>query len=146
MFKVQGVGSLVFGMIALFLLAACGSSTNQPVQLAQADCSSGAAQIGLGAGYAMIVCGCQEAKGVVQPPSILTCTVPVNTQVFFQYMDFSNYHQIVPNGQPGFEPAPPNSPLSEAPVRVHAVQFKSAGTYGFKDFYFESLQGRIVVQ
>jgi hypothetical protein len=134
-------------MIALFGFWGCGSSVSQPVQLAEANCSAGAAQIGIGSNYSVILCGCQEAQGqVVQAPDLLTCTVPANTHVFFQYMDQTAYHQIVPSGQPDFQPGPPNSPLSEAPVLSYVIKLKNPGTYGYKDFYFESLQGRIVVQ
>lgn len=127
--------------------AACGPSESDPAAKDTGGCSAKAAQIGVGAGRLFIFCGCQEAAGTeARPPAVLTCTVPARTTVFFRYLATGATHQIVSTGQPSFEPSPPSQSSLVGAANLFTVEFDQAGTYTFKDAYFESLQGQIVVQ
>jgi hypothetical protein len=94
------------------------------------------------------LCGCQgvRAQVVSANSSSLTCVVPVGTTLFISYAGATLRHQIVPTGMPTFVPSTLYDPSDSLPITSFAVQFTTAGTYGFEDIYNSGVRGQIVVQ
>ena len=112
------------------------------------SCAPGSAQVGVRDGFLMVICGCVEPAGAVIPaPASLTCTVPKNTTVFFQYIGNVLRHQIIPTGALTFDPSPLSDPTGQIVlISSHPVQFDTSGTYLFIDAIDNSLSGQIIVQ
>ncbi len=141
--------SLFLWIILASLALGCDSST-QPETLNDpglAPCQAGVAQLFIFDGLMQIGCGCQEPAGVApSPPTALTCTVPVHTTVFFQYLGVGKIkHQIVPVGAASSPLGPLFDPDGKSPVRAFASSFDTAGSYPFEDVFNTQVNGVIVV-
>lgn len=138
----------LFAFIACLFFLGCGITTEQ-ISASQTDCQAGVAQVAITDGFLQILCGCQEASGTSPtPPATLTCTVPVDTTVVFQYLNTSLTHEVIPAGALTFPASPVSNPaagLQNGFVRSHFVRFSTTGTYDFEDAYNSSLSGHIVV-
>lgn len=110
-------------------------------------CEQGSALIGVSDGFFTILCGCLENAGtVIIPPTHLTCTVPRETAVFFQWIGTYASHQIVSTGEPSFNPSPINPPGHPELSQTYVVRFPEPGNYEFKDLIQGQLIGQIIVQ
>jgi hypothetical protein len=140
---------LHFAVLLCFLIGSSCVQVNPPV-VVQSDtvCQTGQAQIQISDGYFEDLCGCAEAAGTkVTSPGTLTCTVPVNTVVFFYVVATITHHQII--STTGGSLTFPSSPVSDTDtgtIQPYGVPFNSAGTADFEDAYDTALQGQIIVQ
>jgi hypothetical protein len=114
------------------------------VSAAQTSCQAGQAQILVGDGYLQNLCGCQETPGIVNPPAVFQCTVPVNTSVLILFLANVTDHELVPQAGSSFVPSPISNPNDDLPSRGYAQSFSTAGTYGFVDAFNASVTGKIV--
>jgi hypothetical protein len=119
------------------------SGTSGP---ASGNCTTGIAQLAVYDTFIQNLCGCQEAPGIVMPPVALTCTVSANTQVYFWYLNTTQFHQIQSTAQPTFPTSPLSDPDQSNPVRTHVVTLTDPGSYEFQDVYNRTLNGTIIVQ
>lgn len=135
------LGPIIFGIMA----ASCDDTETNP---APPSCGSNQAQIAVYDGMLEILCGCQEAAGIlIAEPNPLTCTVPSGTTVFFFYQGTKLRHQIISTTNPSlFVNSPVSDPNATIPVRSFYVTFSSTGTYEFQDEFESALNGQIIVQ
>jgi plastocyanin len=138
-------GILLF--LAVFVLMAFSSCVSTTTSgNSSSGCASGLAQIQVGDGFLEILCGCQEAGGVVVgTPANITCTVPSGTVVLFLYLGTELEHQIVSSGGLSFPSSSVSNPQDPNPIRTAAAQFTASGTYDFQDAFNQGIQGKIVV-
>jgi hypothetical protein len=132
----------------IFMATSCDdqpsvSGTSGP---ASGNCNSRLAQIAVYDTFIQNLCGCQEAPGIVMPPLALNCTVSANTQVYFWYLNTTQFHQIQSTAQPTFATSPLSDPSDSNPIRTHVVTLTNPGNYEFQDVYNSSLNGTIIVQ
>ena len=121
------------------MTAGCGTNTTS--LSGTAGCGTNHAAIAVYEGMLQNLCGCTGAGqngAVAASGSTLTCTVPVGTTVFFQFIEPTGEHQIEAVGTPTFAASPINT--------FHAVTFlTAASTYTYRDAFNTALQGQIIV-
>jgi hypothetical protein len=134
--------SLLFALA--FAVSACKGT---PGATQATGCGTRTAMVGVRDGYLSIICGCDEAAGTVKlAGSALTCTVPVNTWVVFDYSTTTLFHQIIPLGTPAISTSPLRNPSAAIPVPSHVVQLTTLATYRFADRFSSALSGQIVTR
>jgi hypothetical protein len=139
--------SLLFSILMLGALSGCSEDVidqSATFDSATTTCQPGSAEILVGDGYLKSVCGCSGSPETVTPPASLTCSVPVNTTLFFLYAGTRLTHQIVPTVQDSL-PASGVSSVKSL-IHSHTVIFAAPGTYGFYDNFNSAMVGQIVVQ
>jgi hypothetical protein len=141
---------LLTAALSVFAMTATSCEENQASLTgpngASGVCTPGKAQLAVYDNFLQILCGCQEAPAIIQPPTNLTCTVSANTQVIFWYIATTQFHQIQSTAQPTFPISPLNDPGSSNPIPTHVIMLTNPGSYEFQDVYNRTLNGTIIVQ
>jgi hypothetical protein len=136
---------LLLILVSLFLCS-CADPTSDPRNRALTACATGTAQIGVYDGFLQRLCGCQEGNSQgIRSGTALTCTIPLNTTLTFLYVATQIPHQIQSVGTPSFTSSAYSDPTGPNPVPAHAVTFRVAGSYAFRDLTDPGLSGTIVV-
>lgn len=128
-------------------LSACQEYNGPVIDPTGSQCASNIAQIGVGDGFLEFLCGCTgqpPATTVLPAPANLTCHVPLNTTIVFQYIGIQTQHQIVNSSGLSFPSGPVITP-GPGNVTTSTATFIQTGTYGFQDDYDLALQGSIIV-
>lgn len=130
------------------LTVSCNQTSTNSLPGADTFCAAGSAQIQIGDGYQLILCGCAEPGGQVigSGSGTLTCTVPVGTEVFFFYQATHLTHQLIPSAGSAFPASPLSDPTATLAVTVDAFQPQVAETYGYVDAFNAGVVGQIVAQ
>ena len=104
--------------------------------------------IGMKDGYLSVVCGCDEAAGTTKTlGNPLTCTVPVNSWVVFDYTGTTLFHQVAAVGTPAIPPSPVHNPSASNPAPSFSFQATlPTATYQFQDRFETQLTGQIVTR
>jgi plastocyanin len=132
-------------------VSACEGDNNPDTETldpSSTSCGSLVAQILVQDGYFKDLCGCAEGQGTTfVQPSPMTCTVAVNTTIFFLYTGSELSHQIISTGTPSFPSSPLWDPVSRQTTNpVFGYQFQTAGTYTLTDALDGSMTGRLIVR
>jgi hypothetical protein len=136
-----------FAVLLCFLIGSSCEQINPPI-VNQSDtaCATGQAQVQISDGYFEDLCGCAEGSSTVTSPGTLTCTVPLNTVVFFYVIAGFTHHQVISTGGTLTFPSSSVSAIDTGTVQPYGFQFTTAGTADFEDAYDTALQGQIIVQ
>lgn len=133
--------------LAAGMTASCSNSATEFSAPTVANCPAGAALIFVGDGFLQTYCGCNEGEAVSVPPAQASCTVPVGTQIHFNYSGTHFRHQIISIGEPSFISSPIIDPQnSDLSINTHVVSGLGTGTYAFEDSMNTQVAGKIIVQ
>lgn len=129
----------LLGIVALFSIFGSVGCNAISTQGTASSCESGTAQISVYEGSMQRVCGCTEGAGIFTQPGSLTCTVSINTTVYFYFVNITNTHQIAVNTIGTTQPI-----SSSSSVKVAALVMNQSGTFNFQDL-FNGIGGSFVV-
>lgn len=137
--KINANITQIIGIVALFLIVGTLGCNGISTQGTASSCEAGTAQIIVYEGSMKRVCGCTEGAGVFSQPSSLTCTVSLNTAVYFYFVGITNSHQITVTNIGTTQPIDASSN-----VKTAALVMNQSGTFAFQDI-FNGIGGSFVV-
>lgn len=138
----------LFTPFFFLLLSFCGDEKARPFTKIETSCDSQSAIIKIFDNFLEATCGCSNLANntIILSGSSLSCTLSLNSVVFFMYMGQNTPHQITSDGTPSFTSSPPFFPNDHTPgTFIHSYQFSHAGSFQFVDAFDNQISGTFTV-